>query len=79
VFKNRVIRIFRPNKNEITRAWGKSLNEELRNSYFSPNIIRVTKSMRFIWTGYIAAARYGEIRNAYQILVGKPEGRGPLY
>jgi hypothetical protein len=28
------------------------------------------------WAGHVA--RIGEKRNAYRILVGKPEGRGPL-
>jgi hypothetical protein len=33
----------------------------------------MTKSRRMIWTEYIA--RKGEKRNAYRILVGKPEGK----
>jgi hypothetical protein len=41
-----------------------------RNS--SPNIIRMIKSMRMRWAGHVA--RMGETRNAYRILVGKPEG-----
>jgi hypothetical protein len=28
------------------------------------------------WEGHIACM--GEIRNAYKILIGKPEGKGPL-
>jgi hypothetical protein len=44
--------------------------------YSSPNIIRVIKSRRMIWTGHVA--RMGERRNAYRILVGKPEGKRPL-
>jgi hypothetical protein len=34
------------------------------------------KSRRMRWAGNIA--RMGEKRNAYRILVGKPEGRRPL-
>jgi hypothetical protein len=34
------------------------------------------KSRRVRWTGH--AARMGERRNAYRILVGKPEGKRPL-
>jgi hypothetical protein len=34
------------------------------------------KSRRMRWAGY--AARMGEKRNAYRILVGKPEGKRPL-
>jgi hypothetical protein len=34
------------------------------------------KSRRMGWAGYVA--RMGETRNAYRILVGKPEGKKPL-
>jgi hypothetical protein len=39
-------------------------------------VIRVIKSRRMRWAGH--AARMGERRNAYRILVGKPEGKRPL-
>jgi hypothetical protein len=51
-------------------------NEELRDLYSSPNIIRVIKSRRMRWAGHVA--RMGEKRNAYRLLVGKPEGRRSL-
>jgi len=41
----------------------------------SPDI-RAIKSKRIRWAGHVA--RMGEIRNAYNILVGKPEGKRPL-
>jgi hypothetical protein len=41
-----------------------------------PNIIRVIKSRRMRWAGHVA--RMGEVRGAYRILVGRPEGRRPL-
>jgi hypothetical protein len=44
--------------------------------YSSPNIIRVIKSRRLRWAGYVA--RMGERRGANRALVGKPEGRRPL-
>jgi hypothetical protein len=47
-----------------------------RNLYSSPNIIRVIKSRRMRWAGYVA--RMGEKRGAYRIFVGRPEGRRPL-
>jgi hypothetical protein len=50
-------------------------NEELHNLYTSPNIIRMIKSRRLRWDGSVA--RMGR-RNAYRILVGKPEGKRPL-
>jgi hypothetical protein len=34
------------------------------------------KSRRIRWAGYVA--KMGEKRNAYRILVGKPEGKKPL-
>jgi hypothetical protein len=39
-------------------------------------LIRVIKSRRMRWAGH--AARMGERRNTYKILVGNPEGRRPL-
>jgi hypothetical protein len=51
-------------------------NEELHNLYSSPSIIRMIKSRRMRCAGH--AARMGEKRNAYRILVGKPEGKKPL-
>jgi hypothetical protein len=75
VFENRVLRtIFGPKRDEVTRDWGKVHNVELHNLYFSPNIIRMIKSRR--WAGHVA--RIGAKRNAYGILVGKPQGNRPL-
>jgi hypothetical protein len=39
----------------------------------SPSIIRIIKSRRMKWAGHVA--RLGEKRNAYRLLVGKPEGK----
>jgi hypothetical protein len=36
----------------------------------------IIKSRRMRWVGYVA--RIGEKRNAYRLLVGKPEGKRPL-
>jgi hypothetical protein len=44
--------------------------------YSSPNIIRMIKSRRMRWAGHVA--RMEEKRNAYRILVEKPEGKRPL-
>jgi hypothetical protein len=51
-------------------------NEELRDLYSSPSIIRIIKSKRMRWAGHVA--RMGEKRNAYRLLVGKPEGKRPI-
>jgi hypothetical protein len=42
----------------------------------SPSIIRIMKARRMRWARRVA--RMGEKRNAYRLLVGKPEGRRPL-
>jgi hypothetical protein len=51
-------------------------NEELRDLYSSPSIIRITKSRRMRWPGHVA--RMGDKRKAYRLLVGKPKGKRPL-
>jgi hypothetical protein len=45
------------------------------DSYALPNIIRVIKS-RMTWTGHVELI--GEMRNTYEILIGRPEGMRPL-
>jgi hypothetical protein len=69
-------RIFGPKKDEVRGEWRKLLNEELRDLYSSQSIIRTIKSRRMRWAGHVA--RMGENRNAYRLLVGKPEGKRPL-
>jgi hypothetical protein len=59
-------------RDEVTGEWRKLHNEELRDLYTSPSIIRIIK-MR--WAGNVA--RMGKKRNAYRLLVGKPEGKRP--
>jgi hypothetical protein len=48
-------------------------NKELHDLYSSPSIIRIINSRRMRWSGHVE--RMGEKRNAYRLLVGKPEGR----
>jgi hypothetical protein len=71
-------RIFGPKRDEVTGEWRKLHNEELRDLYSSPSIIRIIKSRRMRWAGHVA--RMGEKRNAYRyrLWVGKPEGKRPL-
>jgi hypothetical protein len=48
------------------------LDEELRDLYSSPSIIRFIKSRRMKWAGYVA--RMGKKKkNVYRLLLGKPE------
>jgi hypothetical protein len=52
VFDNKVLkRIFGPKGDEVTGGWGKLHNEELRDLYSSPSIIRIMKSRRMRWWG----------------------------
>jgi hypothetical protein len=69
-------RIFEPKRDEVMGERRKLHNEELRDLYSSPSIIRIIKSRRMRWAGHVA--RIGEKRNAYRLLVGKPEGTRPL-
>jgi hypothetical protein len=76
VFENRVLRkIFGPKRDEVPGEWRKFHDEELRDLYSSPSIIRIIKSRMMRWAGHLA--RMGEKRNVYRLLVGKPEGKRP--
>ena len=67
VFENKVLRkIFGAKKEKL----------QLHALYSSPNIIRSLKSRRLRWAGHVA--RIEQSRNAYRVLVGKPEGKRPL-
>jgi hypothetical protein len=69
-------RILGPKRDEVTGEWRKLHNQELHDLYSSPSIIRIIKLWRMRWAGHVA--RIGEKRNAYRLLVGKPEGKRPL-
>ena len=73
MFENRVLRIFGPKREEVTREWRKLHNEELFDLYSSLNMVRVLKSRRMRWAGHVA--RMEERRGIYRSLVGKPEGK----
>jgi hypothetical protein len=71
VFENRVLRVYRPKRDEITGEWRKLHNDELHHLYPSPTIVRVIKSRRMRWAGHVA--RMGKGRGVYNVLKGKPE------
>jgi hypothetical protein len=72
VFENRV-----PKRDEITGECIKLHNEELNDLYCSPNIVRVIDKKR-IMRGAGRVARVGDRKDAYRILVWRPEGKSPL-
>ena len=77
VFENRVLRrVFGPRRDEVSEEWRKLHNEELRDLYSLPNIVRVVKSRRMRWAGHVVCM--GEGRGVHRVLVGKPEGKRPL-
>jgi hypothetical protein len=77
LFENRVLRrIFGPKRDEVTGGWRKLHNGELHGLYSLPSSVRVIKARRMRWAGHVA--RMGEVRGAYNISVGRPEGRRPL-
>ncbi|KAJ4435343.1 hypothetical protein ANN_17955 [Periplaneta americana] len=77
VFENKVLRkIFGAKRDEVTGEWRKLHDTELHALYSSADIIRNIKSRRLRWAGHVA--RMGESRNAYRVLVGRPEGKRPL-
>ena len=77
MFENMVLRrVFGPKRDEVTGECRKLHNEELRDLYSLPNIVRVVKSRRMRWVGHVA--HMGEGRGVHRVLVGKPEGNRPL-
>jgi hypothetical protein len=57
--------------------WRELHNEELRNLYSSPNVITNIDQVKEDEMNR-ACGTNGEKKNSYRILVGKPEGKGPV-
>ena len=70
-------RIFGLKRDEVTGEWRKLHNEELKNLYSLPSIVRRIKSRRMRWAGHVA--HIGESRVVYRVLMGKPEGQGATW
>jgi hypothetical protein len=47
-------RIFGPKRDDVTGEWRKLHNEELRNLYSSPGIIKIMKSRRIRLAAHVA-------------------------
>jgi hypothetical protein len=74
MFEDKALRrVCGPKRDKMMGGWRKLHNEGLHNLYSTPNIIRIIKSRRIRWAGHVAQA--GAKRNAYRILVVKPEGK----
>jgi hypothetical protein len=77
MFENSVLRkIFGLKRDEMTGSWRKPPKEELHNLFSLSSIIRMIKSRRLRWAGHVR--QMGMERNAYRIVMQKPEGRRPL-
>jgi hypothetical protein len=72
-FENRVLRkIFGP-KREEDESWRKLHNDEHHDLHSSPNIVRVIKSRRMRWAGYVARMGRGEVLTGFWL--GGPRAR----
>jgi len=60
-------RVFGPKRDEVTEEWRKLNNEELRDLYSLPNIVRVVKSRRMGWRegGMWRVWGRGEVRTGF--------------
>jgi hypothetical protein len=57
----------------LTGGLRKLHNEELRDLYFSPSIIRMIKSRRMRWVGHVA--RMGEEEECIEVISRKARGK----
>jgi hypothetical protein len=69
-------RILGLKRDEVVRDWRRLRNEELHNLYTSQNITTVVKSRRVRLADHVV--HKGKMKNACNIVAGKPEWKRPL-
>jgi hypothetical protein len=58
--------MFEPKRDEVAGGWRKLHNEDLRNLYSSPSIIRMIKSRRMRLAGHVARMRRRRMHIGYR-------------
>jgi hypothetical protein len=77
LFSKRVLtRIFGPKRDTVTEEWRKLHNEEIMTCTAHPIYCAGDKMENNEMGG--ACSAHGERRGVYRVLVGKPDGKGPL-
>jgi hypothetical protein len=61
-----VLRIFGAKRDEMTGEWRKLHNEELKDLYSSPIIVRVITWRRIRWAGYVTRMGRGEVCTGFR-------------
>jgi hypothetical protein len=64
-------RLFGHRREEVVGGWRRLHNEELHNLHTASKVLHVIISRTTRWAGRVA--RMGGMKNAYSILVGKPD------
>jgi hypothetical protein len=58
--------------------WSRLYKEEPHDLYTAANVMRVIKPRRMRWAGHVARMRERERRDAYRVVVRKPERKRPI-
>jgi len=65
-----------PKRDKVTGELRRPYSKKLYTLYPSPNINQVIKSRSIRWVGHVAHMR--DKKDAYRVLVEKPDGKSPL-